>query len=80
MQFREAPLQEDSIYSSAQISIERRLIGIMCIFLVAGHSKAHIVHEILKEEEKREQYPAGLINPVRGKITWLIDKEAAKRL
>jgi 6-phosphogluconolactonase/glucosamine-6-phosphate isomerase/deaminase len=55
-------------------------LALCAFFLVAGHSKAHIVHEILKEEEKREQYPAGLINPVRGKITWLIDKEAAKRL
>ncbi len=50
------------------------------LFLVTGHSKAGIVHEILEEGDKRELYPAGLVSPVRGTITWLIDKEAAKRL
>lgn len=50
------------------------------VFLVAGPSKADIVYKILEEKDERERYPAGLINPVRGTLTWLIDKEAAKRL
>jgi 6-phosphogluconolactonase len=50
------------------------------LFLVAGPSKADIVYKVLEEKDERERYPAGLINPVRGTLTWLIDKEAARRL
>lgn len=50
------------------------------LFLVAGPSKADIVYKILEEKDERKRYPAGLINPVRGTLTWLIDQEAAKRL
>ncbi len=28
----------------------------------------------------KERYPAGLIRPVHGSITWLIDQEAAEKL
>jgi 6-phosphogluconolactonase len=50
------------------------------LFLVAGHSKADVVYEILEDGRKRERYPAGLIHPVHGSITWLIDQEAAEKL
>jgi 6-phosphogluconolactonase len=50
------------------------------LFLIAGHSKADVVYEILGNERKKERYPAGLIRPVHGAMTWLIDQEAAKKL
>jgi 6-phosphogluconolactonase len=50
------------------------------LFLVAGHSKADVVYEILGNGRKKEKYPAGLISPVHGSITWLIDQEAARKL
>lgn len=49
------------------------------LFLAAGSSKAEVLYEIL-EGENRKAYPAGLVKPVRGKITWLIDRRAAGRL
>ncbi len=50
------------------------------IFLVAGQSKAGIVYEILGDGQRKERYPAGLINPAQGDLTWLIDREAAQKL
>jgi 6-phosphogluconolactonase/glucosamine-6-phosphate isomerase/deaminase len=39
-----------------------------------------IVYKILEEKDERKRHPAGLINLVRGSLTWLIDQKAAKRL
>ena len=50
------------------------------LFLVSGRSKAAIVREILGEGAKRKSYPAGLVQPVKGRVTWLIDEEAASEL
>lgn len=49
------------------------------LFLAAGRAKAGVVHEIL-ENGNPKQYPAGLIEPVRGSVTWMIDQEAAGSL
>jgi 6-phosphogluconolactonase len=49
------------------------------LFLVSGKDKADIVHEVLKSDN-REHYPAGLVQPVDGMLSWLIDKAAASRL
>ncbi len=49
------------------------------LFLAAGSSKAEILYEILKGEN-RETYPAGLVKPEQGKVTWLVDKMAANVL
>jgi 6-phosphogluconolactonase len=49
------------------------------LFLAAGRSKAAVVHEIL-EDGNPKQYPAGLVQPARGRVTWMIDREAASLL
>jgi 6-phosphogluconolactonase len=49
------------------------------LFLVSGKSKSSILKEILGGEN-RKKYPAGLIQPVQGSMTWLIDKEASALL
>lgn len=49
-------------------------------FLVTGRSKATILSEILGNGRKKEQYPAGLIRPIQGRLLWLIDQEASGKL
>ena len=50
------------------------------LFLVAGSSKAAVLSEILGDGGKKKGFPAGLIRPAHGTITWLIDQEAAAKL
>jgi len=47
-------------------------------FLVSGKEKAPIVRTVLESKEAR--LPAQKIQPVKGKLTWLLDKEAASLL
>ncbi len=54
--------------------------GSRIIILAAGSSKAGILHEILCKSDRMKQYPAGLIQPLRGSILWLVDEEAAALL
>jgi 6-phosphogluconolactonase len=49
------------------------------LFLAAGRAKAGVVHEVL-EDGNPKQYPAGMVTPVRGRVTWMIDREAASLL
>ncbi len=49
------------------------------LFLLSGRVKARVVHEILEKGNPR-RYPAGLVRPVRGATTWLLDNEAASLL
>jgi 6-phosphogluconolactonase len=48
-------------------------------FLVSGEDKADIVYEILKFNNQK-QYPAGLVQPVDGILSWFLDKAAAARI
>lgn len=50
------------------------------IFLVSGVDKAPTLREVLQGKAPAEQYPAKLIQPVDGKLTWLIDRAAASQL
>jgi len=50
------------------------------LFLVTGPSKAPVLSEIFGEGEKKRGFPAGLISPTHGTITWLVDHEAAAKL
>ncbi len=48
------------------------------VFLVTGKNKADVLKEII--ENKSVKYPAGLIKPIRGSLTWLIDEDAAGKI
>jgi 6-phosphogluconolactonase len=48
-------------------------------FLVTGAGKAGAVHSVLKGEHKPDLHPAQRIQPVDGKLIWMLD-EAAGRL
>jgi 6-phosphogluconolactonase len=50
------------------------------IFLVAGRDKSAILDEVLRGPYDPERLPAQLIQPVEGKLVWLVDQEAASAL
>lgn len=50
-------------------------------FLVFGKSKAEAVKNVIEsEEENSTRYPAQLIKPYNGHVTWFLDQEAASQL
>ncbi len=49
------------------------------IFLVAGEGKAKALKKILEGDADTREYPAKLVHP-SGKLTWIIDREAASLL
>ncbi len=49
------------------------------LFLASGRIKAAVLHEIL-EDGNPKYYPAGLVRPVHGRLTWLIDRDAGSLL
>lgn len=49
-------------------------------FLVTGQSKAEKVYTIIGQSEGFKDYPAALVNPVSGKLSWFMDQEAASLL
>jgi len=50
------------------------------IFLVSGKNKASILNEIINGPDDPNKYPAQRINPVNGKMFWLIDESSAIKL
>jgi 6-phosphogluconolactonase len=50
------------------------------LFLVSGRKKAAVLKKIMDQGEESRSYPAGLIEPVHGSVTWLIDREAGSLL
>jgi 6-phosphogluconolactonase len=47
------------------------------LFLVVGENKADALRHVLEGETDPQRYPAVLIRPQSGKLTWLIDPAAA---
>lgn len=72
-------LQSQSMY---RITFTEPLINKAKHILVMlfGQEKAAALHEVLEGEHNPDLYPAQLLAPRSGDITWLVDKEAAKNL
>ncbi len=49
-------------------------------FLVTGSGKSEKVDEIHNKKENYTQYPASLVNPKSGNLTWFMDEAAADAL
>lgn len=49
-------------------------------FLVSGAEKADAVYAVLAGERDPDRVPGQLIDPVAGKVLWLLDRAAARRL
>lgn len=50
------------------------------IFLVSGAEKAEALREVLEGGYRPECFPAQLVRPTSGNVTWLVDQEAARLL
>lgn len=50
------------------------------VFLVAGKSKASVLREVLEGEYQPQHLPSQLIHPVKGKLVFLVDRDAAQGL
>jgi len=50
------------------------------LFMVTGPKKADIVKTVLTGEYYPDKYPAQLIKPKNGTLSWFLDEEAAKEL
>jgi 6-phosphogluconolactonase len=50
------------------------------VVLVCGREKAEILKTVLTSEPDEVQYPIHTLWPILDKVTWLVDKEAAKSL
>jgi 6-phosphogluconolactonase len=49
-------------------------------FLVAGEGKADVLKQILEGDADPRAYPAKLVNPKSGDLTWIVDLAAARLL
>jgi 6-phosphogluconolactonase len=50
------------------------------VFLVSGPAKSRIVSEVVGQKHSISDYPAGMVSPIHGDLTWLLDHDAASRL
>jgi 6-phosphogluconolactonase len=53
--------------------------GAVVLFLIAGASKAPVVNVILKDDGKSLQFPAAQVQPVDGRLVWLVTEDAAPK-
>jgi 6-phosphogluconolactonase len=49
-------------------------------FLVTGKNKANKVSEIIQKKTSALSYPASLVNPTSGKLTWFLDGMAGQKI
>ena len=50
------------------------------LFLVTGADKADAVQAVIEGERNPQEYPAQLVNPPQGEVTWMFDTTAASKL
>lgn len=50
------------------------------LFLVTGADKAEAVQAVLDGEYQPDEYPAQIVRPTHGKVTWMLDAAAAQKL
>jgi 6-phosphogluconolactonase len=48
--------------------------------MLYGENKAPALHEVLEGECNADLYPAQMLKPETGDITWMVDKAAASQL
>jgi len=52
----------------------------LVVFMVTGKKKADTLAEVLSDRYNPELYPAQRIRPSDGRLIWLVDEEAARKL
>ena len=54
--------------------------AVQILFVVEGDSKAQPLHEVLEGEYQPQVYPSQLVRPTQGRLTFLVDQQAAAQL
>jgi 6-phosphogluconolactonase len=67
-------------FKSSRITMTLPVINaaLNVMFIVAGKGKASILREVLEGDIPR--YPASLVNPSSGLLSWFVDRDAASQL
>jgi 6-phosphogluconolactonase len=83
-------LNDDKIYSDSvqpvtgqrRITITGKVINCArnIVFIVTGKSKSKIAADIVNNKSDSGKYPASFVKPVKGKLIWLLDRQAASLL
>ncbi|MGK9367823.1 6-phosphogluconolactonase [Melioribacter sp. Ez-97] len=65
-----------------RITITGKIINnaVKVTFLISGIKKAKVVREVILRSPEASRYPAYFVNPVDGKLKWILDAEAAGEL
>lgn len=50
------------------------------LFLVTGAEKADAIQAVLERDFQPEEYPAQIVQPPKGEVTWMLDPAAAAKL
>jgi 6-phosphogluconolactonase len=50
------------------------------LFLVTGSEKADAVHAVLEGDYQPDEYPAQIVRPPDGEVTWMLDTKAAEKI
>jgi 6-phosphogluconolactonase len=50
------------------------------LFLVTGNEKAVALQAVLEGEYQPEEYPAQIVRPTNGEVTWMLDKAVAQKI
>jgi 6-phosphogluconolactonase len=50
------------------------------LFLVTGTEKADAVRAVLEGEYQPDEYPAQIVHPTQGEVSWMLDTAAASEL
>lgn len=52
----------------------------LVLFLVSGEEKAEALHTVLEGDYQPDRFPAQAVRPEEGRLLWLVDRAAARRL
>ncbi len=50
------------------------------LFLVTGADKADALQAVLEDEYNPDEYPAQIVRPANGEVTWMVDMAAASKI
>lgn len=70
---------EHPISSQKRITLTGKIINNASTIAIAaiGESKAKKIFDVVKRNREADPYPVSLVNPLEGKLYWLLDKESA---
>lgn len=50
------------------------------LFMVTGTEKADAIHAVIEGPYNPDEYPAQIVRPTNGEVTWMLDSAAAEKL